>query len=238
MTEPAAPIRVLIVEDEPIAAKAHADYVARVGGFEVVGLAHTAAQATRLLGDLRVDLILLDLNLPDGHGLDLVRALRSAGSFPDVMAVTSARDLAMVRAAVAIGVGQYLLKPFTASAMREKLLRYAQFRERVAATVHDVGQGEVDRALALLRGSDASAGLPKGLIADTLGAVIAVLQTEPAGCSAAEVAGRIGASRVTARRYLEHLADQALVGKAPRYGSPGRPELAYRWPERPAAAQP
>ena len=39
----------------------------------------------------------------------------------------------------------------------------------------------------------------------------------------------VGASRVTARRYLEHLADCALVVRASRYGGTGRPEVEYRW---------
>jgi response regulator of citrate/malate metabolism len=43
------------------------------------------------------------------------------------------------------------------------------------------------------------------------------------------VAEAIGASRVTARRYLEHLADTGLVERAPRYGGSGRPEVEYRW---------
>jgi response regulator of citrate/malate metabolism len=44
------------------------------------------------------------------------------------------------------------------------------------------------------------------------------------------VAARIGTSRVTARRYLEHLADTGQVFRSPRYGSPGRPEVEYRRP--------
>jgi response regulator of citrate/malate metabolism len=47
--------------------------------------------------------------------------------------------------------------------------------------------------------------------------------------SAAETAELIGASRITARRYLEYLADTGLVDRAPRYGGAGRPELRYRW---------
>ena len=50
----------------------------------------------------------------------------------------------------------------------------------------------------------------------------------PDGLSAAEVGTRTGTSRVTARRYLEHLADAGRVLREPRYGSPGRPELEYR----------
>jgi len=42
------------------------------------------------------------------------------------------------------------------------------------------------------------------------------------------VGARMGASRVTARRYLEHLAGTGRVARSPRYGSPGRPEVEYR----------
>ena len=49
------------------------------------------------------------------------------------------------------------------------------------------------------------------------------------GLSAAETAELIGASRITARRYLEYLADTGLADRAPRYGNAGRPELEYRW---------
>jgi response regulator of citrate/malate metabolism len=43
------------------------------------------------------------------------------------------------------------------------------------------------------------------------------------------VAEAMGASRVTARRYLEHLADTGSVERTPRYGGSGRPEVAYTW---------
>jgi response regulator of citrate/malate metabolism len=48
------------------------------------------------------------------------------------------------------------------------------------------------------------------------------------GLSTAEVATRTGTSRVTARHYLEHLADAGRVIRSPRYGGPGRPEVEYR----------
>jgi len=222
------PIRVLVVEDEPIAAAAHASYVGRVAGFTVAGVASSAAEAGRILAATPVDLLLLDLNLPDVHGLDFVRSLRAAGQLADVMAVTSARDLGMVRSAVSLGVGQYLLKPFTFAAMRDKLQRYAEFRARIAAGPEAAWQGEVDQVLSILR-SDSGPGLPKGMHAATLGAVVNAVRGDPAGRSAAEVAAAIGTSRVTARRYLEYLADNTTVQRAPRYGVPGRPEVAYRW---------
>ncbi|MEO3818841.1 response regulator [Plantactinospora sp. B24E8] len=222
-------IRVLVVEDEPLLADAHRAYTERVPGFRVVGVAHTAREAMAALradGGAGVDLVLLDFRLPDLHGLDVCRALRAAGSVTDVLAVTSARDLAVVRAAVALGVTHYLLKPFTFAAFRDKLERYAEYRRQALVDGTVDAQHEVDRMFATLRGADADT-LPKGLGTQTLDAVLAALRAEP-GLSATEVSARTGISRVTARRYLEHLVDVGRVARSPRYGAPGRPEMEYR----------
>ena len=222
-------IRVLVVDDEPLIAEAHRAYTEKVPGFVVVSVAHTARAAMAALRAQPVDLVLLDLNLPDKHGLEVARALRTAGSGTDVLAVTSARDIAMVRAAVALGVTHYLLKPFTFAAFRDKLDRYAQYRSQLLDAGEVSAQHEIDRVFATLRGAQQDS-LPKGLDAGTLDLVLGALRgvPGPAGLSAAEVAARIGASRVTARRYLEHLADAGRVIRNPRYGGPGRPEVEYR----------
>lgn len=220
-------ISVLVVEDDPVAADAHRAYVERVPGFGVAAVVHQGRDAVRFLDENKVDLVLLDLHLPDGHGLDLARSLRAGGSSADIIVVTSARDLPTVRAAVSQGVVQYLLKPFTFDAMRQKLGRYAEYRAQLGDDREAVGQGEVDRALAALRGVDTMT-LPAGLSPETLEAVRAVLSAGTTGLSAAEVGERCGMSRVTARRYLEHLAEAGVLRREPRYGGPGRPEMAYR----------
>ena len=220
-------IGVLVVEDETVAAQAHQAYVERVPGFVVRAVAANGAAALRSLSSSAIDLVLLDMHLPDVHGLDVVRAMRTAGHRADVIAVTSARDLEVVRAAVSQGVVQYLLKPFTFAALRDKLGRYADYRSQLAGEVAS-GQHEVDRVLATLRGNDSS-NLPKGMSRESLDAVVEVLRSNDDALSAAEVAARVGASRVTARRYLEHLADLALAVRRSRYGGAGRPEVEYHW---------
>ena len=73
-----------------------------------------------------------------------------------------------------------------------------------------------------------SAPLPKGMGRETVDKVVSAVR-DADGLSAAETAELIGASRITARRYLEYLADTGLADRAPRYGGTGRPELEYRW---------
>ncbi|MFD9795041.1 response regulator [Streptomyces sp. NPDC059070] len=225
MSDAASPIRVLVIEDDPVAADAHQLYVGRVPGFAVAGVAHSRAEALRLLDRVGIDLLLLDLYLPDGHGLQLVRSLRAAGHGADVIAVTSARDLTMVREGVSLGVVQYVLKPFTFATLRDRLVRYAEFR---ATAGEASGQEEVDRALSALRAPQPAA-LPKGLSAPTLQAVTRTLRASAAGVTATEAAEAVGISRITARRYLEHLVTTGRAGRTPQYGQIGRPELQYRW---------
>ncbi|MFE2072731.1 response regulator [Streptomyces misionensis] len=223
------PIRVLVVEDDPVAADAHELYVGRVPGFVAVAKARTGAAARRVLDRTEVDLLLLDLHLPDVHGLQFARSLRASGHHADVIAVTSARDLAMVREGVSLGVVQYVLKPFTFATLRDRLVRYAEFR---GAAGEASGQDEVDRALAVLR-APAPAALPKGLSGPTLERVTGALREAAGGLTAAGVGEAVGISRITARRYLEHLVDTGRAARSPLYGQVGRPELVYRWvPQR------
>jgi response regulator of citrate/malate metabolism len=223
-------VKVLVVEDEQLAAEAHGSYVGRVPGFELAGVARSAGDAARFLDAHRdVDLVLLDMHLPDGHGLGLLQRLRAQGHLVDVIAVTSARDAEVVRHAVAQGVVLYLLKPFGFAAFRAKLEQYSTYREGLDAATPELAQDEVDRLLDPLRASAGVPELPKGMSPETLTAVSAALREAGAGMSASEVAATIGASRVTVRRYLEHLADGGLVARRPRYGGGGRPEVEYRW---------
>lgn len=218
-------IRTLVIEDEKVAAAAHAAAVEATDGFELVGTALSAQEAARLLRTSPVDLVLLDLHLPDGHGLELLRQLRGVGARCDVIAVTSARDVAVVRDAVSQGVVAYLIKPFAPGALHERLNAYRAYREGLTAAA-TVDQAALDRALGTLR-APTDRPLPKGLSAESLRDVVRVLH-DLGPSSAGQVADALGASRVTARRYLEHLSTTGRVERATRWGRTGRPEVEYR----------
>ncbi|MFS0733394.1 response regulator [Microbacterium sp. 1P10UB] len=224
-------ISVLLVDDEPLTLELHRHYVARLDGFEVVAEATGARAAISAVLDRPpaggIDLVLLDMNMPDGTGLDVLRHIRARGASVDVIAITSVRDADVVRQTVGLGVVHYLVKPFDFATFRERLQQYQDYRRRASDAAGDATQAEIDGMLGALRPAVAAA-TPKGLSADSLERVAAELRAH-GPLSASEAAERLGMSRVAVRRYLEHLADVARVQRAPRYGSPGRPETEYSW---------
>ena len=227
-------IKVMIVEDEPLIAEAHQAYLGRLEGFSVVGVAHTARDAMRIASEAAaaaspVELVLLDIGLPDASGIALASALSGLRPAPDIITITSERDLEMVRAAVGHGALAYLLKPFTFAAFRDRLERYGRYREALPAGTDAASQAEVDRALSELRiGPDRSAA-PKGAATGTNDDIARLVRDSGVGVTADEVAKQIGVSRVTAWRYLERLADEGTVRRETDYGKAGRPKTRYQW---------
>ncbi|HET9020524.1 MAG TPA: response regulator [Ornithinibacter sp.] len=222
-------IRVLVVDDDFMVARIHVGFVSRVDGFEVVGVAHSGAEAADAVARLHPDLLLLDLYLPDRFGLDLLADLRGGPDQCDAIVITAAKESESVRSAVRLGVTDYLLKPFGFPDLEERLHRYAAQRRLLDRTeVH--GQEDVDRVFVRAAGASAAAvPLPKGMSTETARLVEGVLHDARATLSATEVAELAGLSRVSARRYLEHFVAVGQADVRLRYGSTGRPERRYRW---------
>ncbi|GAA4286887.1 response regulator [Georgenia daeguensis] len=217
-------IGVLIVDDDYMVARIHEGFVRRCEGFEVVGVVHDPAAALEAASRLQPDLVLLDVFLPGPSGLDILAGMREAAPDMDVIVVTAAREADTVKRAVRSGAVQYLMKPFTFSDLRERLQHYRQ-THRALAPGATPEQTDVDRLFATPK--QTAAALPKGLSVETLQLVGQVLADAGGDLSAAEAAEAAGISRVSARRYLEHLAETGRAEVRLRYGEVGRPERRY-----------
>ncbi len=218
-------IRVLIVDDDFMVAKIHTGFVERTPGFEVVGVAHTGATALTELARAQPDLVLLDVDLPDTTGLELLLGMREVVPDVDVLVISAAREAETVRRALRGGVVHYLIKPFSYEDLRVRLEHYRQAHRGLAAS-EETDQAEVDRVFGTGR---ADTRLPKGFSAETLRLVEEGLRESGEDVSAAELGEQLGLSRVSARRYLEHLVDTGKAEVRLRYGEVGRPERRYQW---------
>jgi response regulator of citrate/malate metabolism len=219
-------ISTLVVDDDFRVAAIHAGYVERVPGFRVTATAHTAASAWQAVHANPPDLMLLDLYLPDEHGLALMRRIQAIdGPRPDIIVITAARDIRSVRTAMQQGAVHYLVKPFGFSRLAERLVAYRDLRGRLSTLDREADQDEVDTLYGLLR---TAPGTGKGFSPSTMNLVRDAVRAAAPDISAAEVATTIGISRPTAQRYLSQLAQQGTVEIILKYGATGRPEHRYR----------
>jgi response regulator of citrate/malate metabolism len=219
-------IRVLIIDDDFMVAKVHAGFIQRTPGFSVVGAAHSGAEALAKTRDLRPDLALLDIHLPDANGLDLMLQLREIAPELDVLVISAAREVETVRRALRGGIVHYLIKPFSQSDLQERLEHYRSAYQGLDSTKDVAEQSDVNRVFGVDRHGLTERPLPKGCSPETLKMVERVLRSAETDLSAAEVADLLGTSRVSARRYLEYLSDEAKVDVRLKYGA-GRPERRY-----------
>ncbi len=241
----------LVVDDDPGARALHARFVSEAPGFVLAGVAGSGRAAVEHGIREGIDLVLLDMRLPDVSGVEVLNRLRTLGhGSPDVLVISSSRDQVTVRQALAARVVGYLAKPFTQEVLAARLADYRAERRSVRAGAGAgsgagagreerelvLGQGEIDRlastgriGVAGSRGgaAPALAPVPKGLSELTLTRVVEALDpVEP--LSTVELAQSLKISRATARRYLDYLTEIGAMDLAHRYGRRGRPEVLYR----------
>jgi two-component system, OmpR family, response regulator RegX3 len=135
--------RILFVEDEPSIFEPFSKALAREG-FEPV-VATTVAKAIEIAERIDPDLVLLDLNLPDGDGRDVARALRRKGDTPIVMVTARGTETDRI-VGLEIGADDYVVKPFSGAELIARIravLRRTQRRDEPMQPVR-IGGLEVD----------------------------------------------------------------------------------------------
>ncbi|MCH6264302.1 response regulator [Bacillus sp. FJAT-50051] len=195
---------------------------------EVVGKALNGEQTLQVLEKENPDFLLLDVYMPDMLGSDLLPAIREKYPKVSIIMITAATDKEFLEKALNYGVENYLIKPVNKERFDDVIQEYIKKRTLLSST-QEINQNYVDL---LFRHGKAeregkSPGLPKGIDEITLGKVKAVFQARKDGLSAEEVGKEIGASRITARRYLEYLSSKQEVKAEVVYGIVGRPERKY-----------
>jgi response regulator of citrate/malate metabolism len=214
---------VLVVDDDFMVAEIHRRFVEQVDGFRTVGVARTGAEALSAAQELRPQLILLDVYLPDMTGLEVLQRLRSDGDRVGVIMITAARELDTVKGALDGGAADYLIKPFEFPQLKAKLEAFAT-RADALESAGGVDQSLIDSLFGAT--SAVSQVLPKGLGAET-GRLVLDAVRDAGEVSAAECSDLVGISRVSARRYLEHYLGTGALELRLQYGA-GRPERRYR----------
>ena len=176
---------------------------------------------------LKPDLLLMDVYLPDGTGLEILNTLRTNNQTCDVILITAARDVDTLQQAMRGGVVDYLLKPVMFPRLEAALQKYISQRQQLDVA-ESLDQNLVDKMLqSSVSAENTPQRLPKGIDGVTLDKIRGLFGGEVM-FTADEAGEKIGASRTTARRYLEYLISSGELEADLNYGTVGRPERCYK----------
>ncbi|MGS0652123.1 response regulator, partial [Staphylococcus arlettae] len=119
-------IRVLIVEDDPMVAQLNKQFLAKIEGYTLVAMANSVAEARERLTTEVIDLVLLDVYMPEEDGLALLSDIRAQQLPTDAILITAATDVTQVQTALRYGAVDYLIKPFEFERFKTALNKYKQ----------------------------------------------------------------------------------------------------------------
>lgn len=219
-------IKVVIAEDDFRIAQVQEQFLHKITGVQLVGKALNAKETMELLSENEVDLLLLDIYLPDELGTDLLSKIREIYPTIDIIMVTAATERTMLEKAVRYGVSNYLLKPVTMKKFVETIEGYKGKKELLRSS-DEMDQTMIDRLFGITNQSTImQKDLPTGVDRHTLEKIKGVVE-ELRGVSIDEMSEKMGVSRTTARRYLEYLVSIDVCTAKHEYGIVGRPQRKY-----------
>ncbi len=218
-------IKVVLIEDDLMVQEVNRQFVDNVPGFHCVGLAGNGADGLNLIRELKPDLVLIDVYMPEQDGLETLYKIRREAHKVDIIAITAASDMETIRGFIQNGAFDYIVKPFKFDRIKKSLEKYRLFRNQILEK-ETMSQQDLDEIF-FQKDETEEAALPKGLNQHTLDKVTTYL----AGCSeplsAEGVAEGVGLARVTVRRYLDYLEKIGRVNMHIHYGGVGRPINQY-----------
>ncbi|WP_419993612.1 response regulator [Streptomyces boninensis] len=209
-TAPAAPLRVVLVDDQPLVRTALQMVIADAADLEVVGEAGDGAEAIRLAEALNPDVVVMDIRMPGTDGIEATGRITEGPSTAHVIVLTTFDDDDYVYAALRAGAAGFLVKDMglddILSAVRvvaagDGLIAPGVTRRLIAEfAARPAGRGDGAAAAA----APASAATDRRLAAIT-DRECEVLELIGSGLTNAEIAERLSISIATAKTYVTRL---------------------------------
>lgn len=223
-------LRTVIVEDDRMVAAINAQFAEKTPGVQVVATFHSGRDALAFLDKTSVDLLLLDLYMPEISGVELLTELRRRGCNADAIFITAANDAPHIQDALRLGAVDYLIKPFRYERFEEALDKVV-VRRKIIESGLEFTQADIDEMIRARRPNPESrtAELEKGIQRQTLDHIRADLRRNAGSYRTAEqIAADTGLSKVTVRRYLNYLIGTNEAESQVDYSTGGRPRVEYR----------
>lgn len=222
--------RVLIVEDDPMVLSINQRYLQKIPNFMVAGTADSYEHAIQLTSQYFYDLILVDIHLKSGNGLDLLKTWRKREYPAEIIMITAASQQEALRISKHYGVTDYILKPFQFKRFKQSIELFQQ-NQLLLSSNSVLTQKEIDS----LHHSDPLSiseielenKLEKGLTQTTLDLIVSLIQQQKAGFTVSDITQATELSHVSVRKYLHYLESTQQIEMRLEYGTVGRPTSVY-----------
>ena len=222
--------RVLIVEDDPMVLSINQRYLQKIPNFMVAGTADSYEHAIQLTSQYFYDLILVDIHLKSGNGLELLKTWRKREYPAEIIMITAASQQEAIRISKYYGVTDYILKPFQFKRFKQSIELFQQ-NQLLLSSNSVLTQKEIDS----LHHSDPLSiseiemenKLEKGLTQTTLDLIVSLIQQQKAGFTVSDITQATELSHVSVRKYLHYLESTQQIEMRLEYGTVGRPTSVY-----------
>jgi CitB family two-component system response regulator MalR len=221
-------IHVLIIEDDPMVAEINKTFLMKIQGFSLVGSVNNGVDAMSFLKKKsnNVDLILLDVFMPQMDGIAFLEKVKREYNHIDVIMVTAAQSAKDVKFALSHGVVDYIIKPFTFERMALALNTYKNRIEILNASI-SVEQSTLDKKI--FPKNQSANFCPKGIDKQTLLSVKQIVASQEGMFSIKKLTTQTRISRISLKKYLNYLEEQGVIKGTLQYRAVGRPVLMYQY---------
>ncbi|ANR69349.1 response regulator [Staphylococcus equorum] len=222
-------LNILIVEDDPMVAQINQQFIKKIDDQTSVDIASNVKEAIKHIENKEIDLLLLDIYMPEENGLTFLKYVREQGYKIDAILITAATDIEEIQTAFRYGAVDYLIKPFDFERFQQSLLRYKKgltfFNKTSSINQTDIDAEFLNKEIV---DRDSELKLPKGVTEATLQVIIDKMKYfEENEFSTDDISKRVNISRVSVRKYLKFLTDIEVLEESLNYGI-GRPINFYK----------
>ena len=219
--------KVLIVEDDPMVAMINEQYIKKNKNFEIVGKCNDGLTALDFLENNTVDLVILDVFMPQMDGFEMLRQIRNKQIAVDAIMVTAANERESLEEAMHLGIVDYLVKPFNFDRFQMALEKYIA-QNNALKDIDTLSQKSIDHIIDNSRKKSDDL-FPKGIQGKTLEFIMEYLKANKnTWFTGDEIAQNVNLTGVTVRRYMNYLAESGRVVGEINYETGGRPCMRYK----------
>ncbi|MDT2732570.1 response regulator [Streptococcus parauberis] len=221
-------MNVLIIEDDPMVDFIHRNYLEKVNKFQIILSSDSISDALNKLDHYNINLILLDIHIKEGNGIQFLENLRLKHHNCEVIIISAVNDGKIVKSGFHFGIVDYLIKPFTFERFESSITSFLDRKKQL--NQHIINQNQIDK---LKNGQNNKQKqdnifLEKGLSESTYNLVLSTISTLNREFTIQKLTDATNLSHVSVRKYVAFMEENEIIEAKQIYTKVGRPYKIFQ----------